>query len=60
MIYNNVAGPGVEPGLGDYEPPVHRTLPRDELDLISKEQLIKKYLHYTTFCGKIQGNLEEP
>ncbi|KKU62217.1 MAG: hypothetical protein UX84_C0013G0001, partial [Microgenomates group bacterium GW2011_GWD1_47_13] len=27
-IFAFVAGSGVEPDLGDYEPPVHRTLPR--------------------------------
>ena len=28
VFWLNVAGPGVEPGLWDYEPHVHRTLPR--------------------------------
>lgn len=29
-----VAGPGIEPDLGDYEPPVLRTLPRMCLPII--------------------------
>lgn len=37
-----VAGPGIEPDLGDYEPPVLRTLPRMCLLIIRRDSTYVK------------------